>query len=383
MDFVLRPFRCVFFVLVAVAMAFPVEVGAMPLSPVTPGELRKAHERSLRPDLRPGRPVTEATTSLRERYWAIFERWANDEGHDLDAFFLDYNHHIDEVNCLMIQFGRRLYHSGKTYAQHAETLNALTSRKPGLKRMLTAAWDLGYAWNQQEPSHHHIPLPIPVLLAMISTSLMWGWLAMAGILSLGFGGLLRPGEIANALRRDLLTPVDTGNTTNFCLLTVREPKSRFTFARQQSSKIDSADLVEVIVMAFQDLEPHCRLWPYSAQTLRARFKALLQALRLPSSSSRTQRCLDLGSLRSGGATFIIMSTENGELCRRRGRWANAKMMEVYVQECMALQYMSLIAEADKKHIFALAGVFLPVLDRAKLFRASRVSEQLWYLLFSR
>ena len=104
----------------------------------------------------------------------------------------------------------------------------------------------------------------------------------------------------------------------------------------------SSDLVQVIDIAFRKLQGVQRLWPYSAQTLRTRFLSLLKALKLPVTSSPGNRCLDLGSLRSGGATFIILSTENGELCRRRGRVANAKMMEIYVQESMALQYLLMI-----------------------------------------
>ena len=124
------------------------------------------------------------------------------------------------------------------------------------------------------------------------------------------------------------------------LLSFREPKSRFTYAKQQRARVDSQDLVAIIDLAVCDLQPHNRLWPYNAQTLRSRFKSILAALKLPMVSALGDRCLDLGSLRSGGATFIILTAENGELCRRRGRWATFKMMEVYVQECMALRYMT-------------------------------------------
>ena len=355
---------------------------AMPIAAVTPAENRRAAERQQRPDLRPGRPVTDATTGLRERYWDIFLRWAYNEGLDIDATLLDYMYNIDELNFIMVRYGRELYRAGKTYNQFAETLNALTTLKPGLRRMLTAAWDLGLSWTKQEPSQHHIPLPVPILLAMISISLTWGWVYMTGILALGFGGLLRPGEIVNALRGDLLLPRDSGFSAAFVLLTIREPKSRFTYARVQTAKVDSADLVSVIDLAFRGLAPGARLWPFSAQTLRTRLRSLMSSLQLPTTSSPGQRCLDLGSLRSGGATFIILSTENGELCRRRGRWANAKMMEIYVQESMAIQYMSMIPSTTRHLVIEAASLFQRLLVSAQRFQEASIPTHLWYVLFS-
>ena len=180
----------------------------------------------------------------RERYWNVFLRWSAEEG---------YHANVDEIHCLMIKHGRVLYAVGKSCNQYAETLNSLTTRKPGLRRLLTAAWDLGYAWTSGEPSQHHIPLPVLILLGMTTVSLMWGWLRMAGILALGFGGLLRPGEIVSALRSGLLLPRDSGFSANLILLSTREPKSRFTYAKQQTAKVDSQDLVAIIDLAFRDM----------------------------------------------------------------------------------------------------------------------------------
>ena len=351
-----------------------VPIAAMPITANTPAEAR--------PYLRSGRPVTDATTTLREKYWDIFVKWTIDEGLDLQNILLNYMHNVDDLNFILVRYGRVLYSAGKSYNQFAETVNALTALKPGLRRMMTAAWDLGMSWTKQEPSQHHIPLPLPILLSLISLSLLWGWVSMAGALALGFGGLLRPGELLGAFRGDFLLPQDTGFSAPFVLLTIREPKSRFTFARQQTAKVDSADLVSVIVLAYKDLPRNCKLWNFSGQTLRTRFRSLLQALQLPLRSVPGSRCLDLGSLRSGGATFIILATENGELCRRRGRWANAKMMEIYVQECMALQYMSMVSDISRHYILELAGSFQLVFQRANQYKSRKIPEHAWYFLFS-
>ena len=356
---------------------------AMPINPSTPAENRRHIDRMTRPELQTGRPVTEATRQLRDRYWSVFESWTHESGFNFEEILADYYGNLDEINFILVRFGRTLYRQGKSYNQYAETLNALVARRPALRRLLTAAWDLGFAWTKQEPSQHHIPMPIPILLSMITTALFWGWLRMAGILALGFGGLLRPGELVSALRMDLLLPTDVGNIMQFALLSIREPKSRYTYARHQATKIDSPDLLQVVTLAFKQLRSTERLWPYSGQTLRGRFKALLAVNGLSTISRPGNRCLDLGSLRSGGATFIILTTENSELCRRRGRWANHRMMEVYVQETMAIQYMSLVSGDVRARILQVARGFNTVLQRCTLFVASGVPEQYWFSMLSR
>ena len=111
---------------------------------------------------------------------------------------------------------------------------------------------------------------------------------------------------------------------------MKEPKSRYTYARHQSAKVDAADLLTIIDLIFRNLELNQRLWPFSSQTLRNRFKALLTALTLPIRIIPELRMLDLGSLRSGGTTYIILIIEDSELYRRRGRWSSMKMMDIYV-----------------------------------------------------
>ena len=123
----------------------------------------------------------------------------------------------------------------------------------------------------------------------------------------------------------------------------------------------------VVDMAFGQLLGGERLWPYSSQTLRSRFKSLLAALKLPVSSTPHLRALDLGSLRSGGATYVIQVTENSELCRRRGRWASMKM----------------ISDDSRKHVLEVASYFAPLLAQAKLFRSSGIPEKVWWLLLSK
>eukprot|EP00435_Cladocopium_sp_Y103_P062657 s123_g24.t1 len=169
---------------------------------------------------------------------------------------------------------------GRPYNHYAETINAVSSRKPVIRRQLQEAWNLAFAWVRDEPSVHHLAMPWQILLAAISVCLTWGWLDMAGLMALTWGALLRVGEVVQATRKDLLLPCDTNYTNRFALLSLREPKTRFTAARHQSAKLDIPDLLQVAHISFSRLLPWQRLWPRSGKTLRLRFRQVMKELHL-------------------------------------------------------------------------------------------------------
>ena len=287
---------------------------------------------------------------------------------------------IDELNKNLVRYGRALYASGRPYNHFAETINAVASLKPAVRRQLQEAWNLAFAWQRDEPSVHHIAMPWQILLGAISTCFFWGWLDMAGMLALSWGALLRVGEFLQATRRDLLLPVDTNYTNKFALLALREPKTRFTAARHQSAKLDIPDLLRVVHLAFAHLQPWQRLWPKSAQTLRSRFRDLLCELGIQS-LRMNGKTLDLGSLRPGGATWILQQTEDSEFTRRRGRWINQRVMEIYIQEISSFQYLSIVPPNCKLKIYALCDSFLATLEGAETFKSADIPLTVWFLVW--
>ena len=203
---------------------------------------------------------------------------------------------------------------------------------------------------------------------------------MAGMLALSWGALLRVGEFLSATRRDLLLPVDTNFTNRFALLALREPKTRFTAARHQSAKLDIPDLLRVVHLAFAHLQPWQKLWPKSAQTLRSRFRVLLCELGIQS-LRMNGKTLDLGSLRPGGATWILQQTEDSEFTRRRGRWINQRVMEIYIQEISSFQYLSIVPHNCRMKIYALCDSFLATLEGAETFKSAEIPLTVWFLVW--
>lgn len=348
---------------------------AMPMVPRTPAEVKKSLARSAQPPLAEGRPV-------RDKYFRFFESWTKEEGIDIHALLEHSHQYVEEINIVVSRFGRELFKAGKTYNQYAETINSLTSTRPSLRRQMQGAWDLGFAWMRQEPTQHHVAIPSIILIAMITTSLLWGWVRFAGCLALGWGSLLRPGEIFSLRRLNLLFPEDSGFSIPYVLVSLQEPKSRFTTARHQSTRLDAPDLIQVAWLSFGKLLPNQFIWPYSPQTFRNRFRSVLEKLMLPTTHSPGLKCLDPGSMRAGGATWLMQVTDDGELVRRRGRWQNQRIMEVYIQEVSSVLYLQQIRADARRLVFQVAGSFSTVLERSFSLDEASIPHHVWFILFS-
>ena len=253
--------------------------------------------------------------------------------------------------------------------------------KPSLKRSLQGAWDLAFSWMAKEPSTHHLAMPPVILLSMLCTCLYWGWLREAGIFALSWGGLLRIGEATSALRSDLILSADVLHLQRHALIRIEEPKTRMRMARHQSAKIEQSDLVELLHLAFADLEASNRLWAQSPQMLRRRFDWVLERIGLPSARTGKKQ-LDLGSFRPGGATFLLSQTEDSELVRRRGRWASQRVMEIYIQEVQASVYFPSLPVELRQRIMDLAQCFAPVLAQATAWKKVGIPPSSWFALFS-
>lgn len=352
------------------------------LRPRNAADFLRSEQRVRFGPLPAGRVVLPRTTQLRTGYMDVFREWCCSQGIDLEFLLENFRECIDELNLVLCRFGRRLYEVGRPRNHYIETINCLTSIKPGLRRMVQQAWDLGFSWTKMEPSNHHVAAPFQVLMGMISLCILWGWSSMAGALGLMWGALLRPGEFLTARRSDLLLPRDVGHTIAFAILSIQEPKTRNVAARHQAARLDIPDLLALVQAEFFRLQSHQKLWPSSGQTLRARFKSVLAGLGLPSSHTQQHKALDLGSMRAGGATWLLETTENGNLVQRRGRWISEKVMSLYIQELSANIYLSQLSEKTRTKILKLAHAFPSLVQKAVDLHDAKIPEASWYKIFS-
>ena len=349
------------------------------LEPRNAGDAARVQARYSRP-LPSGRPVEKITQNNRDRLWSWFVKWLEEQGIPLSLFEEVPVPDVDSINAVMVRYGRALYAAGRPYSHFSETINSLASRIPKLRRLLQQSWDIAFQWQQLEPHVHHQAMPWQVLLAMVASALCWGWLDVAGILSLAWGGLARIGEVFAAFRQDLVLPKDTGEDSGSILLSVREPKTRKTAARHQAIRVDQPQLVQVIALAFERLIPAQKLWPLSPSTFRSRFAKLIAALSLDNLEGTRIKPLDLGSLRAGGATWLLQTSEDGELVRRRGRWLNAKIMDIYIQEVSAVLFLPRLKKQTREKVLVAASAFPAMLQQASALSSLDIPGRIWFSL---
>ena len=163
--------------------------------PSTPAEHERARRRS--PVLlvadRVVRPVTRTN---REKLSAAFDEWLLETHGITLRSLLDAPGDVSEkVANLLVGYGQALFRGGQPYYKYSETINAVAALKPSIRRSLTYAWDLAFAWLTEEPHCHHKAMPLGILLAVLSAALAWGWATEAALFGLAWAGLLRPGEV--------------------------------------------------------------------------------------------------------------------------------------------------------------------------------------------
>ena len=243
--------------------------------------------------------------------------------------------------------------------------------------MLVSAWDLAFAWVTDEPTSHHPAMPLSVLLAFSATALLWGWPTEAAILLMTWCGICRVGEVLGALRRDLVLPRDSVPGIEYSLLQIRQPKTRGSAARHQAARIDPADVNLLLDAVFKYKPLDERLWMLSPSTLRKRFGMLQKALGLPCDKTDSFKPYDLGSLRPGGATFLLQKFEDSELVRRRGRWLSSRVLEIYLQEVAVATFSNRLPPGVYDKILKLSQAFPSVLTRALYFLETAIPPNAW------
>ena len=331
-------------------------------------------------ELPEGRRVLETTSEIRGKLMSSFLGWLDEQGFSFNLVFMASPPDLDGANDVLVKYGRWLFKEGKPYYHFSELVNAITAKRPLLRRSLQAAWDLAFMWGSFEPVEHHVAMPHQILVAMIASAWCWGWTKEAAIFALAFGGLLRIGEVLQSRRADLLLPEDVNGTISHILLRIKEPKTRFRAARHQSARIEQPDLIEIIRIGLGQLRSDEWLWHMSGSTLRSRFNKLLEKLALPCKAHDAPKPLSLASFRPGGATWLLAECENIDLIKRRGRWASEKVMNCYLQEVTASTYMMEVSSVARERILSAYDIFPSLMAMIIKFHASKIPQSTWWFL---
>jgi hypothetical protein len=352
-------------------------------APPTINDTRRALQR--RAPLPRGKVVTPHIHASRAVLLATFGAWlARFFDKELEALLEASTSDPREINELLEAYGQYLWRSGAAFNRFPETINAVVGRQRLLHRRLGVAWDVAFQWKAAEPGEHHLAIPKVVLLALVSSGILWGWPSVSALLLLGFTALLRTSEFALCQRQWLVFPRDVLYDVAFLMVIIPEPKTRLTMAKQQSVRVDYHEVITFLESTFGNLAPHERLWPLSTPALRRRFVLLCQAMGLPTQGRLPGggRPLELGGLRGGGATALLLESQDSELVRRKGRWANPKVMEIYLQELSAVTLLPRLPAKTRQLIMALADAAGPLMQRAAELQAAQVPAMSWPAFFA-
>jgi len=205
------------------------------------------------------------------------------------------------------------------YGVYSETINAVTSKRGTLRRILGLAWDLAFSW------------------------VVFGW---------------QLGEVQNERTLSCLKTELLGSISSFLRFTT--PKTRGRAARHQSARVDQSDVVEFLSVIFAGYQPDQLLWPMSSSTLRKRLNLLQTALGMPTARSHDSCPYDLGSFRPGGATDMLQQFEDSELVRRRGRWVSHKVLEIYLQEVSTATFHTRLSAESRSKVQRLSSSFTDI-----------------------
>ena len=236
-----------------------------------------------------------ATMAMRAKLWERFVVWVNlkfSEG--LTAELVQ---HPALLVAALEAFGAESFTSGLPLLYFRQLLAHVQNEIPTSRTHMSRAWNLVGRWEVAEPTQHRTPLPEPVLLAMAGLSSCWGWERFACSMLLCFYGTCRIGEVLNAQREDLLTPLDLLEEHDKELyLRIKRPKSRGRGPSVQYSPCRAFLLTEFLCLVWQKLDPKTLLFGNSASAFRRRWDKILTALGIEAFHRLTP-----GSLRGGGA----------------------------------------------------------------------------------
>ena len=123
--------------------------------------------------LRADRVVLQQTRDRREILLTAFDTWlAANCRITLEDLLEPSRLECDEVAEALVAYGKDMYQAGKSYGRFSETIIAVTAKRPSLRRNIAIAWDLAFNWVVDEPHEHNAALPLSMMLACVTLSLL-------------------------------------------------------------------------------------------------------------------------------------------------------------------------------------------------------------------
>ena len=138
------------------------------------------------------------------------------------------------ANLTLRAYGRMLYASGRSRYQLVYTITAVQRLRLEFKSLLGGAWHVYRIWQLEQPGQCRAVLSAPILRAVLTLGLLWGWNQFVGVIAIGFAGMLRPNEFIQLIRQDVVLPEDALLKEEVMYIHICNPKTA-RFARASST----------------------------------------------------------------------------------------------------------------------------------------------------
>lgn len=150
--------------------------------------------------------VETKTLGIQSKTWKEFYHWlaTNLTPPAMESAFLQ----PALLVLLLEEYGNYLYKEGHSFFIYRHLVVYIQQNFLLTRPFISAAWSMVARWEKLEPTTHRVPLPLSLFRAMLGVALAWNWKYFAGILVLGFWGIMLASEPLKAVRADLVLPSD-------------------------------------------------------------------------------------------------------------------------------------------------------------------------------
>eukprot|EP00971_Amphidinium_carterae_P291822 5792924-Amphidinium_carterae.1 len=203
---------------------------------------------------------------------------------------------VEQLNRLLVAYLQRLAIDERPVSWGSFLLAGLQQWQPSLHGRLHPAWVVLRQWSNRFVPAVQKPMPLELLLSLAVGAVLKGWWRMGVALMLGYHLLLRPAEIANLRREDILLPTDLGGCWQYGIVKIAQSKTATHFTLLQAVTVEDSKPLALLTALIKDDAPRMLLLPGGLAGLQAKFAYLMTWLNCRGSG------FTLASLRSGGAT---------------------------------------------------------------------------------
>eukprot|EP00438_Fugacium_kawagutii_P009839 Skav202172 [mRNA] locus=scaffold482:47687:48724:+ [translate_table: standard] len=256
-------------------------------------------------------------------------------------------HSAESANLCLRAYGMDCFAEGRPRYHLVYAITGVQQLHPEFRLHLGGAWQVDKKWQLQEPGQCRAVLSAPLVRAILCLALLWQWDTFAGVVALGFSGMLHPNEFVHLTRQDLVFPEDALTLQPVMYVHIKNPKTA-RFARRQHVKIGDVSVLALCWGIFNGVRPSGRLFNGSMAVFRRQWNHLLDHLEIP--RKQMLRGATPGTLRGSGATDMYLQTENLSQIQWRGRWSRLRTLEYYIQEVAAQQFLFSLSKTAKARV---------------------------------